>query len=257
MNYTDRLIFLIQNNCTLEAFIERFNTIDNFGTPIEKMKQAFLLEWIDKRLFLQIIKFSRTDILNYLWNFGCHFDIFKPINSATNQNFFDIADKKMKDFILEKCKNLKLFTDINQISKMDNKSLLCVHAKELREFLNIKAFHQSNRDKLEKFCNEFDFKYACLEKKMQEFYFYGRFLIRMKKNIKEDYQMLKDFVNSKLIEMDETEEEFENRKTQNYIKWFNTITFANEPILSKHCIIFIKKDFDVNLLKQDYLKLEK
>ncbi len=247
------LTTLIQNNCTLQEFKKEFFNIDKTQHFIQQSLDRMDRDFLKNDLMSEIIKNNRQDVLNFVWNEGCFFNLFKSINSQfSTKSFFDNASKEMKDFILQKCNNIKLFNDIEKIYEMDVNSILYVNARDLREFLGVKSFTDKNRDKLEKLCNEKHLKYACIKPSstFEEHYFYGRFLNRQKRESAENYENLKKHFDYG------DKQEFINRRTQSYIEMFNKIKFTNSAIYSKDAVVFVDKDFNVNKLS-NILQLQK
>lgn len=244
---------LIQNNCTLQEFEKEFFNINKTQNFIQQSLGRMDRDFLKNDLMFEIIKNNRQDVLNFVWNEGCFFNLFKSINSKISiESFFDIASKEMQDFILQKCNNIKLLNDIEKIYEMDVNSILYVNARELREFLGVKSFTDKNRDKLEKLCNEKHLKYACIKPSptFEEHYFYGRFVNRQKRESAENYEAFKKHFDCG------DKQEFINELTKSYVKMFNKIKFTNSPIYSKDTVLFVDKDFNVNKLS-NILQLQK
>ena len=247
------LTTLIQNNCTLQEFKKEFFNIDTTQHFIQQSLDRMDRDFLKNDLMIEIIRNNRQDILDFVWNEGCFFDLFKSINSKISiKSFFDIASKEMQDFILQKCNNIKLFNDVEKIYEMDVNSILYVNARDLREFLGIKSFTDKNRDKLEKLCNDKHLKYACIQTccTFQEHYFYGRFFIGQKKESAENYENLKNHFDCG------DKQDFVNRMTETYRSMCSRIKFTNSAIYSKDAVLFVDKDFNVNKLS-NILQLQK
>ena len=242
----DKLSQMLIDKCSLQKFV---NEVQGSVRTIYDL-DTFLFD--DGQLLSEIFYRKRIDIFKWVWIEGYHFDLFKRKSMLCNQSVFSSCTKDMQEYILKACFDIKLYKDALDIVQMDTHSILSVHACDIKKLLKINSFTDKNRQKLQDFCNEYDLKYAVVDKILTEHGFYGRILYEVKKNAKKHHEIM-----SRLPEYSKTQQESQDWLVNTYKRLFCNLKFKNEAVYSDSCLLFIKNGFTGNFeLMQNNLAIE-
>jgi len=257
-----KLKHIIKSDGSLKDFInEIWNEYHNLSAIEKQLNDPEWLNW--NYLLFDIVIKNRVDIFEYIWNVGFRFNIFRKQDYLGFQSIYDLCIECNKKEILElinrKTGNIKLFTEVWRIQynkAFDNKTILSCSASDLKDYIRVKNFHQSNRDKLLKFCDDNNIMYATLKyNNLDEYNFYGRFIESKKRDANRLHQVMKEMSNRSVgtdfeFNYDKTTQEQEKEYIRRHIEWYNTLNFVNAPILSKHSVLIVKKDFKIESLER-------
>lgn len=237
---------------TYQEFIDLFSELQKqtklLNIPqAEKWNLDFFFEYhAAEEIILEVLENKRADIFDWIWdnyylNFFTKFDKEKSIYDLCRLYDF----QEMKNHILKKCQGVILFTEAFRLNQMKENTICSISASSLRDFLGIKAFHKKGRGILKDFCDKHNLEYAVSDKSTTEEYLYNRYLTKWRRSTSENYEQMERMLKSHpdIIGELPNKEEWIEKRLKDVKSWWGTLTFFNEPILSKHSVVFITKDF--------------